>query len=534
MNDKKLNIFTILIGCMILFGTIVAGYHLFHHHRGESDSASSSSKRASHSHSAAVESDSSGEESGSAAPFLAPFFNHRVLFLSQIVIAVMFVMFLLRIKTLQTDLKRKEEEISRTEEASQAKRIFLASMSHEIRTPLNGILGLTELSLQNCREEEMRKHLELITSETDFLLSIVNEILDFSKIEAGKMVLDKIPFDMSTLVSNVLEGFGLRAESKGLYLKALLSPNMPTRVCADPGRIRQILVNLIGNALKFTHQGGITVELEPLEVEEEELTLLISVHDTGIGIPEQKQKEIFESFTQADSSTSTKYGGTGLGITLCKQFVELMEGEMGLESEENKGSVFWFTLKLARQEAGCATTGYGTPLENTDAVAATPRSVKAGEIPSLPIPYEEIRVLLAEDYPTNQRVATSHLESKGYQVFLAENGKEAVEIYQRESIDLVLMDVQMPEMNGYDATREIRRLQGEDREDLSPESYAAELPILALTAHATTEMLEQCLEAGANAILTKPLRKKEFLETVEKWLREKYCNQESSLELVGG
>ena len=372
--------------------------------------------------------------------------------------------------------------------ANRAKGTFLARMSHEIRTPLNGIIGMTELALDSALNEHQQELLTVIHSEAGALHNLISDILDFSKIEAGKLELEQIPFNLRALIDEFSAGMSLRAKHKGLSFTTHIASDIPPAVVGDPGRLRQILANLTDNALKFTPAGTIT--LQAVSDGECPDTVRFSVTDTGIGIPRDKQETIFEGFAQADGSTSRRYGGTGLGITISRQLAELMGGKLGLESTEGNGSTFWFTLPFSRQEMPVL------PVSEQHA----PEAIR------------DAHILLAEDYPTNQLVARRHLEKAGYMVDVAENGAQAVEAFRRRRYDLILMDILMPVMDGYEAAQAIRALERD--------THAAEsrVPIVAMTAHAMRGCHEQCLEAGMDDYITKPLSRTAFLDRVDRWL----------------
>lgn len=545
--------------------------------------------------------------------------------------------------TRRKELLEAQKKSFEAEAASQAKTDFLARMSHEIRTPLNAIIGMAELALSDELTESQEKIMDIINNEARALMTLVNRILDFSKIEAQKLDLENIPFELAYLLEDISEGIAVEAHKKSLEFILYISPNVPTRLIGDPGRIRQILTNLLGNAVKFTGKGEVYLKVEAVKQSSADVVLKFSIKDTGIGISEEKQKIIFEPFTQADGSTTRYYGGTGLGTTVSKKLVELMGGELSVESEEGRGSTFMFTAGLTLQpdeqsvSAVPATSTVGKRIMVVDenqtyrrvassylqawgciveeashleeavsflrelpkneeridlllvdiqhfdqdgvelakAIRAVPELAEIqvivlarvgrlgdgsrwrdagvqgylakpirrddllqvirlalgdtevsgpernrGFYTKHVLPESErarINILLVEDYPTNQLIATEHLTNAGYRVELAQNGLEAVEAFQRRRFDLILMDIQMPIMDGYEATRQIRNIEFKMQERKGEGSSDGHIPIIALTAHAFKGYRRKCLDAGMDDYLTKPLLRAELLETVEKW-----------------
>src|SRR5580693_9521681 len=426
----------------------------------------------------------------------------------------------LRLTEYAQELEHKNEELeaalATAREATQLRSRFLANMSHEIRTPMNGVLGMTDFLLATKLTSEQQEFAESIKRSADALLALINDILDLSKIEAGKLRLDRVQFQLGPTIAEVVSLFALEARMKGLGFASNVPADLPRVVVGDPGRLRQVLRNLLGNALKFTDHGEIGVHVELLNEATNVVQIRFTVHDTGIGMPPDQQSRLFESFTQGDGSSTRRHGGTGLGLAISKQLVELLGGEIGVASQPGRGSRFWFTASFGKAAPGDkpaskpvikpATKPNAPPVGLASMRTAT--AVKRAPVQNPVAIAGHLRVLLAEDNEINQRITLRLLEKLGVAADAVVNGREAVQALEKRRYDLVLMDCQMPDMDGFEATAIVR----------SREGTANHTPICALTANAMEGDRERCLAAGMDDYISKPVGLDKLQKAVDRWL----------------
>ncbi|MDZ4316795.1 MAG: ATP-binding protein [Azonexus sp.] len=401
---------------------------------------------------------------------------------------------------LETQVKERTLALSVAKEAAEtanrAKSAFLANMSHELRTPMNGIMGMVDLAMKRTSDEKTREQLNKAKQSSQILLTVINDILDLSKIEAERLVLENVEFKLGEVLENITSLMTERVAEKGLMLHIDSSPALANLTLqGDPLRLGQILLNLTANAVKFTAQGSVTIRVRPIEENTTTVLIRFEVQDTGIGISLNDQRRLFTAFEQADNSMTRKYGGSGLGLVICKQLSHLMGGEIGMDSTPGQGSTFWFSAQLGKLKARMA----------SPEITVEPKSSEA----RLKREFAGTRVLLAEDEPINQEVSRCLLEDAGFVVDLAVDGCVAVELAKNSLYGLILMDMQMPNMNGLDATRAIRA-----------NSMNMHTPILAMTANALDEDRKTCLDAGMNDHIGKPVNPDRLFDTLLRWLSQ--------------
>ncbi len=388
-----------------------------------------------------------------------------------------------KIQQLETDLSniREKADIS-----NRLKSMFLANISHEIRTPMNGIIGMYNVLKQTELTDEQREYLDIINLSGNNLLTIIDDILDLAKIESGQLELEHNNFSLENELNHVINLLKDKAKGKGIELFSKIQPEIPDLLIGDPIRLKQIIINLANNAIKYTKEGSVTIEIELLNIKNNSVELKFSIIDTGIGISPEDEEKLFKAFSQIDSSTTRKYGGTGLGLAISKHLSSLMNGNIGVDSVVGKGSTFWFTAHL-----------------EVDSTIDTPSEIKL-----IKEQKEQLSILLVEDNLLNQKFASATLRKEGYNIDIAKNGKIALEKYKNNYYDLILMDIQMPVMDGIEATKEIRAI--EEKNNVNDR-----IKIIAITAYVMEKDRKMCLAAGMDEYLAKPFKPKELLDLID-------------------